>query len=66
MANFIVQTEKTTDRYEGEKDSYTIEDGVLMVWAMDRPKPVLIIVPLHLVVRVEDFDVGEPSISSVG
>jgi hypothetical protein len=58
MANFTVQTPEGLNTYTGPHDSYEVCDGVLKIHAYSAKKPMLIVLPLHFVIRVEDFDLA--------
>jgi hypothetical protein len=47
MADFAVQHANGTETFNGDNDRYEVSDGVVKVYALSRPKPVLIILPLH-------------------
>jgi hypothetical protein len=58
MANFKVQTPEGVTEYTGPHDSYEVREGVLEIYAYSAKKPVLIVLPLHFLIRVEDFDLA--------
>jgi hypothetical protein len=65
MANFTLKTPDGTDTYNGASDSYEIGDGVLKIYALSGDKPVLIMMSLQRLIRLEDWEVPtEPLIAT--
>ncbi|MEA2662764.1 MAG: hypothetical protein QOH08_2336 [Chloroflexota bacterium] len=53
---FKVQTPEGVTEYAGPTDRYEVTDGVVKIYAYSAKKPALVVLPLHFVIRIEDFD----------